>query len=125
MRDEAAYARQYRQLNPEKTQAATARWREKNPLFFKDKHLRRKFGISLDDWMFLFLSTQKSRCACCGSIEPHDKFGWHVDHDHEKKRGDVGFVRGILCGPCNRMLGAARDDIKRLTDAILYLGKFK
>ncbi len=39
-----------------------------------------------------------------------------VDHDH--KTDDV---RGLLCGPCNQMLGHARDDINFFARAIAYL----
>ena len=39
-----------------------------------------------------------------------------VDHNHE-----TGEVRGLLCGPCNKVLGVARDDPEYFRRAIDYL----
>lgn len=43
-----------------------------------------------------------------------------VDHDHE-----ISQIRGLLCNDCNRLLGAAKDDIETLEAAIDYLKKHK
>ena len=39
-----------------------------------------------------------------------------IDHCH-----DTGTIRGVLCGPCNRMLGLARDNPLILRSAANYL----
>ena len=44
-----------------------------------------------------------------------------VDHDHSKQRGDIGSVRGLLCGAHNAALGHFNDDPVYLADAIAYL----
>jgi hypothetical protein len=41
---------------------------------------------------------------------------WVVDHDH-----DTGKLRGIICNPCNVKLGAFKDSIEELGEAIKYL----
>ena len=42
--------------------------------------------------------------------------GWVVDHDHE-----TGDVRGVLCNPCNIILGKAKDNPDILKNAANYL----
>jgi len=39
-----------------------------------------------------------------------------VDHDHQ-----TGYVRGLLCKPCNSILAHARDDVQFLQRAVWYL----
>lgn len=74
--------------------------------------LKRKYGLTPDQWTHLF-QMQQGACAICRSPSPGSKRGWHTDHDHRTHR-----VRGILCHSCNVMLGAARDSV-----TILDLGK--
>src|SRR5690606_35593794 len=38
------------------------------------------------------------------------------DHDHK-----TGYLRGLLCGTCNKMYGHARDDVEFFKRAIEYL----
>jgi hypothetical protein len=54
-------------------------------------------------------------------ITPQKKYrgdSFHVDHCHKTDK-----VRGLLCGPCNIMLGLAKDNEMLLANAILYLEK--
>jgi hypothetical protein len=78
--------------------------------------IQKRYGISQQEFEALFES-QGRCCAICRSVSP-GSFGkhWSVDHDH-----DTGQVRGILCHPCNLMLGLAKDDIGRLQQADNYL----
>lgn len=59
------------------------------------------YGIDLAGRVALF-EAQGSCCAGCGRTDPKNKRGWQLDHDHTKKKGDIGFIRGILCFPCNQ-----------------------
>lgn len=75
-------------------------------------HLKRKYGMTEEDWDEMF-DSQGKRCACCGI--PRATM-WVVDHCH-----DTGKVRGILCHHCNSGLGQFGDDIARLQLAVKYL----
>jgi hypothetical protein len=81
-----------------------------------DSHLRKKYGITLEEKSAL-LEEQKGKCAICGTESPggrDDK--WHTDHCHT-----TGSVRGILCNNCNRGLGHFQDSVENLQAAISYL----
>lgn len=101
-----AYAKRY--LSDPERRAAQVEASRRN-------HLRRKYGITLEEWDAL-LAKQGGGCAVCGA--PHDPNGGrlHVDHCH-----DTGRVRGLLCMVCNRLVGAAKDDPERLEKAAAYL----
>lgn len=121
--DWSAYSKTYRSRHPARALAAKKCWENKNPFYFKDKHLWDKFGIRLGEWYSLCCKAQW-RCEICDGLF----LSWpqiHVDHDHKKKRGDQGFVRGLLCPKCNRALGQLDDDISRLRKMIEYLEKHK
>lgn len=81
----------------------------------RGRHLKRRYGITEEDFQRM-LEEQGGGCAICGLVQ-HDK-PLHVDHDH-----NTGAVRGLLCLPCNTMLGKARDNINILSKAINYLAK--
>jgi hypothetical protein len=73
------------------------------------------------------LARQGGGCAICGTTEPGDK-GWHIDHDHEccdDDRRCGKCTRGILCSMCNWGLGAFRDDIGSLMNAVDYLKEWQ
>jgi hypothetical protein len=49
-------------------------------------------------------------CEICGGIATN------IDHDHI-----TGFVRGGLCGSCNRGVGQLKDDVNLVRKALTYL----
>ena len=75
----------------------------------------RRYGLTIESYAEL-LASQGGRCAICGTTDPGGNPTMLVDHDHA-----TGVVRGLLCSPCNRGLGAFRDDPTRLAAAIEYL----
>lgn len=77
-------------------------------------HLKRKYGITLEQYDML-LSGQRGGCAICGR-EPRPDISLHLDHDHQ-----TGQLRGILCFRCNNALGDFDDDISLLQQAVGYL----
>jgi len=82
-------------------------------------HLRRKYGIT-EDYRQSLHSKQNGLCAnpACGTLLDLElgKRGADVDHCHK-----TGKVRGLLCGPCNRSLGAINDNTSKLRGLIQYL----
>ena len=82
----------------------------------RERHLVYDLGISLDCYEKMF-AAQGGKCAICKTDKPQHRHGLMcVDHDHS-----TGAVRGLLCHPCNMMLGWSKDDVSRLRSAATYL----
>jgi hypothetical protein len=81
----------------------------------QDMALKRTFGISLKDYDKMF-DRQGGVCAICGREPVKQRLC--VDHDHVTEE-----IRGLLCRPCNLILGNACDDVSILNNAIKYLRK--
>lgn len=119
---DAERALRWRLNNPEKYRAKVERQlaqrRNMDPTDRRrdnrNRMLKSRYGITLEQFDAA-LAAQDGVCKVCASTDD-----FHVDHDHSSGR-----VRGILCGPCNRMLGMARDDIAVLEAAIRYLKEQK
>lgn len=88
---------------------------EANPHRRTDKWRQRIYSLSVKDFRVM-LGKQEGCCAICASVLKNTRTGTHVDHDHK-----TGEVRGLLCPPCNRGLGAFRDSTQRLESASAYL----
>lgn len=82
-------------------------WRHNRALLFK-------YGITIDDY-YDMLEAQGGCCpGCLGQTPGAYKQFFSLDHCHTS-----GDIRGLLCDPCNRILGQARDDaatLRRLAD---------
>jgi hypothetical protein len=84
------------------------------PEIARDKLLRRKYGITFEDYTAM-LAQQGGGCAICGGVNADGRV-LHVDHHH-----GTGAVRGLLCQKCNHGIGLFRDTPDLLTRAIAYL----
>ena len=73
----------------------------------------REYGLPAG-WIKEQLLRQNAQCAICG--REISAVTAHVDHDHA-----TGKVRGLLCRPCNYLLGMSHDDPDHLRRAIAYL----
>jgi hypothetical protein len=85
-------------------------FRERHPGVVWVNNLKR-YGLTPASWTEMLIA-QCGRCACCRDPMRVPI----VDHDHE-----TGRVRGLLCGPCNLILGHAKDDAQRLLAIVEYL----
>lgn len=103
--------------NKEKRRADSRRWAQENPEHRRDYHLRKKYGITLEQYTEMS-ARQAHRCAICHAKEKEGGRPLAVDHDHLS-----GAIRGLLCGQCNRGIGSFGDDSERMGAAISYLGR--
>lgn len=123
-----AIAARYREKNKEKVYDVNKRWRAQNPEA-QTRHadlnnLRKKMrehGATVEEYEAM-VAAQGGGCAICGSTDPRVKRmkRLYVDHCHGSNK-----IRGLLCGPCNSLLGFADDSIETLRKAIAYLEKHK
>jgi alpha-amylase/alpha-mannosidase (GH57 family) len=102
--------------NREKVLAYSKKSQDKHkdlPRIRKNQHLKRTYGITIEEYEALFIQQGES-CAICYNTSSATT--WHLDHDHKSSK-----VRGILCHNCNLMIGHAKDNISTLKRAMAYL----
>lgn len=109
-------ARRWAVDNPDRVAESKARRRASGQLRLIQRraHLKRKYGITVEDYEAM-LTAQEGGCAICRAPEPEGQ-SLHVDHDH-----DTGAVRGLLCFNCNAGLGKFGENIDLLIAAVVYL----
>lgn len=82
------------------------------------RRLEAVYGITAAEYAAI-LEYQGGKCAICQRATGKAK---RLSVDHKHVDGHAGWVRGLLCGPCNRdVLGHLRDDPEALQRAINYL----
>lgn len=96
--------------------ALSALWATSPRRYHKGMKLMKRYGLSLGAWEAMGLA-QGWKCAICGAPDAADR-PLCVDHDHR-----TGAVRELVCDPCNRMLGGARDRAQALEAGAAYLRK--
>lgn len=91
---------------------ALQRHRRGNPVALLGYHLKKEYGITVEEFDEMILT----RGGMCDICEKSAKLC--VDHDH-----NTGKIRGLLCSPCNVSLGGFKDSLENLTAAVDYLKK--
>jgi hypothetical protein len=82
----------------------------------RERHLKYDLGVDLADY-YAMVKEQGGKCAICKGTDPKTRHGhFCIDHCHKSKK-----IRGLLCGPCNFMLGNACDLPERLRAGAVYL----
>ena len=113
----------WKESTPSKDKAKWQRaWRERNPNKVKNMELRKRFGITLEQYRQMS-EKQNHKCAICDNHETAvDSKGSErfmaVDHCHK-----TGKIRALLCSSCNKALGSFRDDPNLLWKAAEYITK--
>jgi hypothetical protein len=79
------------------------------------RHILKTYGITADEYQQIY-AHQGGRCFICRRAKGTSGRRLAVDHCHA-----TGRVRGLLCRPCNRMLGHGRDSITFFFRAADYL----
>ncbi len=74
-----------------------------------------KYGVT-KEFLIKLYEKQQGKCAICNEI-PQSERGLHVDHCHKTNK-----VRGLLCHGCNTGIGALKENVNVLLQAINYLG---
>jgi hypothetical protein len=113
---EIARVQKWRDENPERYAAYQAAYRKRPVRKLADRagHLKRKFGITPDEYATK-LEWQHGVCLICQQ-PPAEGQVLDVDHDH-----GTGRPRGLLCRNCNQGLGQFREDPFLLASAAGYL----
>ena len=109
--------------NPEKHAAYAKAWRQRNPDKVFAKRLRERFNLTVEQFEAM-RREQDNKCPICNRTFTDTP---HVDHDHAccNKATSCGkCVRGLLCRSCNTALGKLQDSVERLRAAIVYLERF-
>lgn len=79
-----------------------------------EKRVQQVYGLEAGEYAQLY-EFQGGFCALCRRATGASR-KLSVDHDHQ-----TGLVRGLLCRPCNTLLGHARDKTGFFLRAIWYL----
>ena len=69
------------------------------------RFLQVAFNITPAEWEVIF-TYQQGVCFCCGRPSVGKRLA--TDHSH-----DTGLLRGLLCAPCNALLGKIENAFKR------------
>lgn len=106
----------YHKTHPERHRIANKKWASRNPskvLSIRRRFKLRKYGITEAEYGQI-LQLRGGVCAICKK-PAH----FRIDHCHR-----TGVVRGLLCHPCNTILGLAKDNPKVFEAAKAYLNSF-
>ena len=115
------YRKEYYKKNGDYVRKKSREWKRKNRERDKENRIIRLYGINFKGFNEI-LKSQNNMCKICGilieekNLLDRRKNGIVIDHNHK-----TGKVRGILCSPCNYILGNAKDNKKILKEAINYL----
>lgn len=106
------YYKQWREENPNYDSEYYQKHKEKYTEYSKNYRLQKYYNSSLPLIEEMKIN-QDNKCAICFIDFCKTP---HIDHCHTTKT-----IRGLLCGPCNLLLGLAKDNPETLRNAADYL----
>lgn len=112
-----AHNQEYNAKHKEQMRWAARVWREKNPSYGLCHSVGLPLGEGLRLWRHLY-KKQNGKCAICLRENGSSKVKLGFDHDHK-----TGIIRGLLCNPCNFLIGRGQDNPNLFFAAIAYLKK--
>ena len=111
-----AYARERMRSNPDARERKRQSYlRNTNPERRRAYNLKAMYGLSLEQYEAMMVAQDRT-CVACEERFGAGRDAVHVDHDHA-----TGVVRALLCGPCNRALGHAKESPSRLRALARYI----
>lgn len=113
------YQKQWRENNKGKQSKYYKTWKLKNP--WKAGARYRKHKLSEAQFKEL-KESQKGLCAICQKPQVNRKGRSRelaIDHDHQ-----TGRVRGLLCDPCNLLLGYVENHLERFQRLVMGFEKY-
>lgn len=121
---QAEWGQRWYQENRERVRATTQKYQEEHREeiaarqrrhYLENKDLYKERARRARGVLSAATRPRPTVCEACGAAVE-----LVFDHDHA-----TGLFRGWLCGPCNRMLGNARDDAARLRAGADYLERWQ
>jgi hypothetical protein len=117
--------KRWRTANLEKSRAASRNYYGNYKLKFREYEAKhgykrslgkkvREYGITVEQYKGL-LEKFDHKCGICRREHREDRT-LNLDHCHT-----TGEIRGLLCGPCNKALGAFGDTLDGLMKAVAFL----
>ena len=111
--------------------AASSRWYQDNRQYVLENRDRersagvklKRYGLTLEQYESLLVA-QGGVCAICKKPPVGERLC--IDHDHSccpSEKACPRCIRGLVCRPCNLVLGNSGDNVTVLQDAIIYLGQ--
>ncbi len=119
----ADYARRYNAAHRAERAERARRYHAEHRAEIAERARRYNYDLSPEEFSHL-LGLQMGCCKICGqslAVGGQGKDKCCVDHGHHLKKGEPGFVRGLLCAQCNKGLGFFYDTPAILSSATAYL----
>lgn len=102
-----------------KSKSTKLKWRQstKGAASRFNSQLKTRHGINAEKYASMVVE-QDGKCAICRRVPERTRL--YIDHDHQNGR-----VRGLLCSPCNMILGKWSDSPETAERAKQYLLKHR